>query len=307
MQDRACISFLQHYLPGLGYRWKGFRKVRKQVCKRIHKRIRELDLADILAYGEYLENHGHERKVLDALCNITISRFYRDKRIFDNMARDVLPSLAEKARQNRQEQIRCWSAGSASGEEPYTLAIIWNMAVWPGPGSDLSLRITATDRDAHLIERAEKGIYPEGTLKELPREWRKQAFEQACKRAFEQPSERAFERAVERTSEEDPEQASEHKENEYRIKDEYRQDIHFLLQDIRSDLPEGTFDIILCRNLVFTYFREDLQRKVLQRILTRLNPGGYLVIGIHESLPEGQEDLVLAEKCLYRKRGKGEL
>lgn len=270
MHDKACISFLQQYLPKLGYRWKGFRKVRNQVCKRINKRIRELDLVDIQAYGEYMQNHGEEMKVLDTICNITISRFYRDMGVFDSIAKDIFPSLAEKVWQNQQEQIRCWSAGSASGEEAYTLTIIWNMAVLPETGKDLSLQVIATDRDAHLIERAEKGIYPGGALKELPQEWTKQAFEK--------------------------------KVNEYIIKNEFRQDVQFLEQDIRSELPEGTFDLILCRNLVFTYFQEELQRDVLQRIMTKLNPGGYLIIGNHESRPEGQEDLVRIEKCVYMKR-----
>jgi chemotaxis protein methyltransferase CheR len=67
-------------------------------------------------------------------------------------------------------------------------------------------------------------------------------------------------------------------------------------------MPKGMFDLILCRNLVFTYFLDDLQKDVLKRIKTRLSPDGYLVIGNHESLPERQEDLVLIEKCIYRKR-----
>ena len=240
------------------------------------KRIKELDLGNIQAYSEYLENHGEEMKVLDAICNITISRFYRDRGIFDNIANDVFPSLAEKVRHNQQEQIRCWSAGSASGEEAYTLTIIWKMAVLPEHGRDLSIRIIATDRNTQLIERAENGIYPGGALKELPQEWKNQAFEQA----FEQ------------------------KGNEYRVKEEFRQDVQFLEQDIRSQLPKGTFDLILCRNLVFTYFQEDLQYDVFQRIMTKLNPGGYLIIGNHESLPEGQEDVVRIEKCVYKKRGQ---
>jgi chemotaxis protein methyltransferase CheR len=273
MNDITCLNFLQHYLPKLGYRWKGFRKVRKQVCKRINKRIKELNLENIQAYSVYLENHGEEMKVLDAVFNITISRFYRDRGVFDNIANDIFPSLAEKVRQNQQEQIRCWSAGSASGEEAYTLTIIWKMAVSPEPGRDLSLQIIATDRNANLIERAEKGIYPGGALKELPQEWKNQAFEK--------------------------------RENEHQIKKEFRQDVQFLEQDIRSELPEGTFDLILCRNLAFTYFQEDLQREVFQRIMTKLNPGGYLIIGNHESLPEEQEDLVRVEKCVYKKRDPG--
>ena len=270
MHDKACINFLQHYLPELGYRWKGFRKVRNQVCKRIYRRIKELNLAGIQVYTDYLENHREERKVLDAMFNITISRFYRDRGVFDSIASIVFPSLVEGAGQNQQEQIRCWSAGSASGEEAYTLTMIWKMADFPGPGRDLSLQIIATDRNAQLIERAEKGIYPGGALKELPQEWKNQVFEV--------------------------------NEKQYQIKNEFRQEVQFLNQDIRAELPEGTFDLILCRNLVFTYFQDDLQKDVLKRIMTKMSPDGYLIIGNHESLPEGQEDLVFIEKCIYRKR-----
>ncbi len=108
------------------------------------------------------------------------------------------------------------------------------------------------------------------TRTELPQEWKNQAFEK--------------------------------KENDYLIRNEFRQDVQFLQQDIRSGLPEGTFDLILCRNQVFTYFQEDIQRQVFQRIMTRLDPGGYLIIGNHESLPEGQEDLVPVERCVYKQR-----
>ena len=269
MHDRAFIDFLQHYLPGLGYRWNGFRKVRKQVIKRIKKRMAELELGSIQAYRDYLEKHNSEMQVLDGLLNITISRFYRDRGVFDTIGTSIIPALAENALQNQQEQVRCWSAGSASGEEAYTLAILWEMAFLPESASDLSVQILATDRNDLMIERAEKGIYPEGTLKELPGEWKSQFFEK--------------------------------EENEYRIRDRFRQDVTFLKQDIRSELPDGTFDLILCRNLVFTYFREDLQHNIFRAILKKLNPGACLVIGNHESLPEGQEDLVQVQKCIYIK------
>jgi chemotaxis protein methyltransferase CheR len=268
MHDRACINFLQHYLPELGYRWKGFRKVRNQVCKKIKKRIAELELGSIQTYRDYLEKHEEEMQVLDGLLNITISRFYRDRGVFDSIGNSILPALAEKARQNQQEQIRCWSAGSASGEEAYTLAILWEMALLPEQVSGVSLEILGTDRHDRMLERAEKAIYPEGNLKELPREWIKQVFDK--------------------------------EESEYRIKKQFRQDVTFLKQDIRSELPEGTFDLILCRNLVFTYFREELQGEIYQAILDKLNPGAYLIIGNHESLPPGRVELLQVRKCIFR-------
>jgi chemotaxis protein methyltransferase CheR len=85
MQDAECVALLRWALPRLGLRWPGFRKVRRQVCKRITRRIRELGLADVTTYRERLESVPEEWPELDALCRITISRFYRDRAVFDHL------------------------------------------------------------------------------------------------------------------------------------------------------------------------------------------------------------------------------
>jgi chemotaxis protein methyltransferase CheR len=270
MNDDDCVKFLQEFLPRLGYRWKGFRKVRKQVCKRIRHRLRELDLSDLYSYRQYLESHKGEWKVLDSLCNITISRFYRDRMIFNRLETEILPLLAERAVQNGLEHVRCWSVGSCSGEEPFTLQIIWKLSVLPRVGKDIPLKIIATDRDRSLIERAEKGIYPVGSFKDMPTEWKIQAFE--------------------------------NRENNYHIKESLQEDVQFVEQDIRKNLPVGEFDLILCRNLVFTYYQDDLQQEIFYRMMTKLKPGGFFIVGIHESIPEGQNILIPFGKCIYKKR-----
>lgn len=231
--------------------------------------MRELQLEDVKEYQEYLEKHDEEMKVLDAMCNITISRFYRDKGIYERLTDDILPSLARKGLKKQQETIRCWSAGSASGEEPYTLSIMWKLAVLPDLEKEIPLHITATDRNEHMIQRAENAVYPGGAMKELPSEWKKRAFEK--------------------------------KENEFQLKNEFKQNVKFLKQDIRYDLPDGEFDLILCRNLVFTYFREDLQRETFNRMMTKLKPGGYFIVGSHET-PQDSRDILRKEgKYIYQK------
>ena len=79
---------------------------------------------------------------------------------------------------------------------------------------------------------------------------------------------------------------------QFRVRDELRAGVEFHRQDIREVMPEGPFDLVLCRNLAFTYFDEDGQREVLRGIDERLVAGGYLVVGAHESLPGGVPDLV---------------
>ena len=77
-EDQQWVAFLQWALPQLQLRWKGFRKVRSQVCKRIYRRMRSLQISSLDAYRLYLQRHPGEWRVLDTLCRITISRFYRD-------------------------------------------------------------------------------------------------------------------------------------------------------------------------------------------------------------------------------------
>ncbi|MFB3131394.1 MAG: CheR family methyltransferase, partial [Rhodothermales bacterium] len=123
MKDTACVDFLQWALPKLHMRWPGFRKVRRQVCKRVRRRMRTLGLDHTEAYRAYLEAHPDEWDVLDAMCRITISRFYRDRGVFDLLRATLLPQRAQRA--TDETTLRCWSAGCASGEEVYTLKILW--------------------------------------------------------------------------------------------------------------------------------------------------------------------------------------
>ncbi len=96
MRDTECIAFLQWALPKMGFRWPGFRKVRGQVCKRVGRRLKELGLADLEAYREYLEVHPDEWAILDGFCRITISRFFRDRDVYETLGSDVLPELARR-------------------------------------------------------------------------------------------------------------------------------------------------------------------------------------------------------------------
>lgn len=250
MRDVDCVMFLQWALPQLGLSWPGFRKVRRQVCKRIAARIRALGLADAAAYRNRLEVDLAELRALGALCTVSISRFYRDREVFDCLGATVLPALASAARARGAEGLECWSAGCASGEEPYTLAIQYRLSAdMPG----IPLRILGTDVDARLLERARMACYPPSSLKALPPAWRSQAFETRGR--------------------------------QFCLRDEYRQAVQLERQDLAVEVPWREFDLILCRNLAFTYFDAERAQLTLRRIASRLRPGGALVIGIHERLP----------------------
>ena len=125
--------------------------------------------------------------------------------------------------------------------------------------------IIGTDADPEVLRRAEKGCFPSSSLENSPAKWRELAF----------------------TRDDD----------RYCVGAEYRGGIVFLLEDIRSGIPRGPFDLILCRNLVFTYFELERQSEISGRIAESLRDTGYLVIGAHEQLPEGGPPFVQVRGC----------
>jgi chemotaxis protein methyltransferase CheR len=159
MRDSECVLFLQWVLPKLRMRWPGFRKVRKQVCKRVARRMRQLDLPDAPAYRAHLETHPDEWTNLDVFCRITISRFFRDRAVFDLLGRGVLPQLAQQAADEKRRKIRVWSIGCGAGEECYSLTIQWRLLLQPC-FPDCELHILGTDSDEQQLERARAACYP---------------------------------------------------------------------------------------------------------------------------------------------------
>ena len=144
MKDDECISFLQWALPQLHMRWAGFRKIRTRVCKRIQRHITSLQLTSVAEYANYLELHSEEWRKLDELCQVTISRFYRDKMVFAYLAETVLPALCQQALQQGRRELRVWSVGCASGEESYSLTLTWELCL-KARFPQLGLQILATD------------------------------------------------------------------------------------------------------------------------------------------------------------------
>ncbi len=222
-------------------RWEGFRKPRRQVCKRMRRRAAELGLAGLDDYREHLESNPDEWAVLDRLCVVTISRFFRDRAVFEFLGREVVPALA---RDRDRDKVEVWSVGCAAGEEPFSLALL----------SD-RVRILATDSDAGMLRRAREACYERSSLKEVPPELLERAFvergEMLC------------------------------------LDDRYRRAVEFREHDVRGEPPAQRFDLILCRDLLFTYFDREEQARHGARLVGRLRENGAFVIGAHEALPPG--------------------
>lgn len=214
--------------------------------------MRDLALGSLDDYRRYLEEHDEEWRVLDDRCRIVVSHFYRDPDLFDKLRDHVLPSLAANARRENRSVVAVWSAGCACGEEPWTLRVLWDRHV-QRMHADVSMSIIATDADARVLARAQQAQYPRSSLRNAPHDWRTEVFSL--------------------------------RDGNYRLDDKWRHGVEFAQQDLRCEMPDGPFDLILCRNLAFTYFDKPLRSAVAEQLRARLRPCGQIVVGAHEVLP----------------------
>jgi len=221
----------------------------------------QLELPNLAAYRVRLESDAEEWQVLERLCGVTISRFYRDGQVWDTLRQVVLPNLATAALRAGESRLCCWSVGCASGEEPYTLCILWGLglgapaALELGAPRTLGLRVLGTDAGEQVLARARLARYAAGTLRELPAGWREQAFEA--------------------------------QDGAFQLREAFRAAVELRRSDVRVSLPDEVFHFISCRNVVCTYFDEPLQVQTLERLSTRLVDGGLLLLGRRERLPAG--------------------
>jgi chemotaxis protein methyltransferase CheR len=271
MQYGDYINFLKWALPFLGLRWNAFRKAYRQVCRRLAKRMSDLGISTIDAYRMHIEADPDEWKIIDGLCRITISRLYRDGALFEIIEKEVVPCLAGFALDNGSGVISCLSLGCASGEEVYSLNLLWQERLQRRYKS-LALNILALDADETMLARAGTASYARGSVKEVPADLLDRGFVKS--------------------------------DGEYRLRDTYRGRIVFLLRDVRDPLPQGPFHLVLCRNLVFTYFDDVHQREAAAGITNIMAPGGFLVVGRHETVPAGSGGLVpyAGNPMIYQKQ-----
>lgn len=259
-------EFLKEAAPLLGLQWRPFH--RKGIKRKVERRIADVGPSDFKEYLLKVKKDPKEQQILSKILTVTISRFFRDKDVFDTLSRSILPDFLKE--ENRKE-VKIWCIGCASGEEPYTLALLWRED-FEQISPQVHLSILATDIDENLLERAKEGIYKHSSLKEVP---------EATVRKFFKT------------------------EGEFHILDQtIRQSVEFKKHNILHEEPLLGMDIVLCRNLAFTYFSKESQIEVLKKMVTSLREKGYLVIGKDENLPLTYPTLifpVFPNKKIYQK------
>ena len=235
-------SFLAEALPPLGLAPAAL--IRRNIRRRVMRRMESQGVHDFSSYLQFLRRNPSEWDVLRPLFTVTISRFFRNRRVFETLASQVLSPLAAKG-----NPVCAWSAGCASGEEAFTLRILWEEL--PGRKPDLS--ILATDIDEECLTRAGEGLYPESSLREVPGEISDRYFRGEGGR--------------------------------YRLREDVVRSVTFRRHDLLCESLPGDFDLVLCRNAAFTYFSAPRRIAIAYAIAAAVPPGGCLVLGRTEKLP----------------------
>jgi two-component system, chemotaxis family, CheB/CheR fusion protein len=243
---------------------------RPTILRRLQRRMAATGNSTMLDYIRYSEAHPDEYHHLISSFLIKVTEFFRDTETFSYLQARVLPELIEEAR-HRDKQLRIWSAGCATGEEAYSLAILVTEAL----GDELdqfNVRIFGTDLDNDAIEFARRGRYPASALDNLPRELVAKHFTES--------------------------------QGEYQISKQVRGLIIFGQHDLAERAPFPRTDLIMCRN-VLIYFSPELQRHVLQLFAFSLRDAGYLGLGKAETSGPLSAMFVPDEPSLkiFRRRG----
>jgi len=246
--DAAFAALARRIAETSGFTIEAYKD--KCIRRRIAVRMRACGVHSYEDYRRFLERSPAEIERLRDALTINVTRFYRNADTWNAVRRVVLPDLFERPR----VELRAWSAGCASGEEPYTLAmLVADYLDQAGRGGELArLTIDATDIDRASLECARAAVYRAETLSEMPPELVAGGFEGSGE--------------------------------ERRVTDRVRRRVQIHRLDLSRDAPLRTdYDLILCRNVVI-YFDRPMQERLFATFAGALVRGGYLVLGKVETL-----------------------
>lgn len=241
------------------------------VSARLGKKVRELGLASFDRYCEHVANDPSGSafsEMIDALTTNHTS-FFRESRHFEFLRTVILPGLAPAA------PLRIWSAACSSGEEPYTIAFSLVDAL--GSAAMTKVSITATDISTRVLKKAQRGLYPQAALSALTPAMMKNCLLKGNGQY----------------------------QGQCLVRPEIREMIDFRQLNLLEDCSSvGPFEVIFCRN-VMIYFDLPTQQTAVNQLISRLAPGGYLLIGHAESLNGIEHPLRTICTATFQKSGNG--
>ncbi len=234
---------------------------------RLKERLRRQDLQTVAEYYALITREKDELKVLLDSVTTNLTRFFRNTAHWDTFEHYVVPRLLEAKAKTGRKQIKIWSAGCSTGEEPYTLAIMLKELLPPG----YEVEITASDLSLKSLMTAKEGFYPDSRINGIAEKY----------------LERYFDR----------------KEGGYKVRQELKDWIKFDYHNLKNDPGLRDLDIVFCRNVII-YFDEAAQQAVIDKFWKVMGADSYLFIGHSESLFGMKTDFEFLKTdwaCIYKK------
>lgn len=233
--------------------------------RRIERRMGIHQIDKIASYVRYLRENPLELDILFKELLIGVTNFFRDIEVWEHLKNKVIPSLFETLPQGYL--LRAWIPGCSTGEEAYSLAIVFKEAMEQTiPYKNLSFQIFGTDLDEAAIEKARKGIFQANIVADVSADRLNRFFIKT--------------------------------EEQYRVNTEIREMVVFASQNVIKDPPFTKLDLLSCRNLLI-YLDAGLQKKLLALFHYSLNPGGLLLLGSAET-NAAQSDLFSTMDTKFR-------
>jgi chemotaxis methyl-accepting protein methylase len=269
--DDAFRRILQTLLEKRGLDFNEYR--RSFLQRRLESRLHANNLKDFASYEKILKSNPEELSELFDTLTINVAEFFRDPPVWQFLEREILSPLIK-----RGKMLRIWSAGCASGEEPYSIAVAVKEITRAISGS-APVKIVASDVDPLAVARARRGIYGTGALTKVSERRLRTFFTKAQRKDLE---------------------------DGYEVIPEIKAMVHFYEQNYLEPASVlSRADIILCRNSMI-YLKTEAKNKAVSNFHRTLLPGGYLILGVTEVLigesHYNQFDTIKGRPGVFQKR-----
>ncbi len=248
--DPDFERLLEFVRDARGFDYTGYR--RPTLLRRFEKRMQDVGVSSWDDYRTYLERNNDEFAQLFNTILINVTGFFRDRETWDVVASEVIPQVLEA--RDPSAPIRVWSAGCASGEEPYTISMLLAEALGD-EAYKARVKIYATDVDDDALAEAREASYKAKQLSDVPEDLRERYF---------QPANGGF-----------------------AFRSDLRRSVIFGRNDLHKDPPISRVDLLVSRNTLM-YFSPEIQERILVNFYFALKRGGYLVVGKAEALQQGR-------------------
>jgi len=232
------------------------------IKRRMLSRMNSTRSKDFVEYHQYLRTHPEEEEKLRNALTINVTKFFRDPEVFDLVKKEIFPSILRDKR-----NIKIWSAGCSSGEEPYTYAIILYELGKTGPAYNGA--IIASDIDEEMLKKAKLGAYEKNALENMT--------EMQISKHFDKKE-----------------------DGKFYVKDHIKQMVRFQAHDLMGSSPVARMmDMVSCRNVTI-YFNEQQKKNLVKLVHDSLGKDGFYIMGMSEYMAKDVEHLFKPYKPMLK-------